>query len=95
MGLSILPPNDIPPGYSDPQKHTVPATSALSRLQLQAKNELWPTSFTPHCLPQEIKFTEEEVSRIQKGLRLAIEEAKRASALGEVYCFFALEAAIF
>lgn len=84
VGVSSIPPNDLPTGYSDPEKCRVPATPSLTRAQLKVKNELWPTVFTPHLLPTEIKFTSIDVERIKNGMQLAVNEAIQARAIGEV-----------
>lgn len=84
VGVSPHPPNDLPAGYSTPEQCQIPATPSLTRAQLKMKNELWPTVFTPHLLPAEIKFMEAEVKRITEGLQLAVDEAVRARAIGEL-----------
>jgi tRNA-specific adenosine deaminase 3 len=85
VGTSRTMPDDIPQGdYSIPELCQVPATPALTRTQLKLKNALWPSIFSPHLLPKEIQFSRSEVIRAEQGIKMALEEAKRASVLGEV-----------
>lgn len=88
VGTSTIIPDDIPNGgYSAPELCHVPATPSLTRTQLKMKNELWPTIFSPHLLPKEIQFSREEVTKIVEGVKMAVEEARRAFDLGEVLHF--------
>jgi hypothetical protein len=84
IGVSLLPPDDLPEGYSTPEQCSVPATPSLTRTQLKVKNELWPTVFSPHLMPIEIQFTQADVERIRGGMQIAVEEAEKARAMGEV-----------
>lgn len=84
VGVSPVPPDDLPDGYSSPERCIVPATASLSRGQLKVKNEIWPTIFSPHLLPVEISFTKQDVERFKEGMIMAIGEARHAAALGEV-----------
>jgi hypothetical protein len=84
VGVSALPPDDLPEGYSSPEQCCVPATPSLTRAQLKVKNDLWPTVFSPHLLPIEIQFTRGDVERIKGGMKIAVDEAVRSRAMGEV-----------
>ncbi|PVF96094.1 hypothetical protein CPB86DRAFT_709888 [Serendipita vermifera] len=78
IGISSLPPTDLPAGFSPPERVRVPATPSLTRAQLQEKNKFWPTVFTPHLQPSEITFTREEVEKMTSGMRMAVKEARQA-----------------
>lgn len=84
VGVSSIAPDDLPAGYSAPKQCSVPATPSLTRTQLQMKNEMWPTVFSPHLLPVEIQFTKEDVEAFQRGMKMAVDEARVAAELGEV-----------
>jgi hypothetical protein len=84
VGTSSTVPDDLPLGYSAPKQCLVPATASLTRVQLKLKNELWPTVFSPHLLPTEIRFSKEDVSNFQLGMKMAVEEARLAAGLNEV-----------
>jgi tRNA-specific adenosine deaminase 3 len=84
VGVLPLPPDDLPQGYSSPEQCRVPATPSLTRAQLKVKNDLWPTVFSPHLLPIEIQFARADVERIKSGMKIAVDEAVRARAMGEV-----------
>ena len=84
VGTSSTAPDDLPQGYSAPKQYLVPATASLTRAQLKLKNEMWPTVFSPHLLPTEIRFSKEDVNNFQRGMKMAVEEARLAASLNEV-----------
>ncbi|KAG8809938.1 hypothetical protein FRC19_004896 [Serendipita sp. 401] len=84
VGASNAAPNDLPEGYSIPEKCSVPSTPSLTRVQLQEKNKLWPTAFSPHLFPSEHKLSQEELDFMVSGMKMAVEEARLAASLGEV-----------
>jgi hypothetical protein len=84
VGTCSTVPDDLPQGYSTPRQYFVPATASLTRAQLKLKNEMWPTVFSPHLVPTEIRFSKEDVNNFQRGMKMAVEEAQMAAGLNEV-----------
>lgn len=84
VGVDKEPPSDLPVEHLDVQQVTVPATTAFTRAQLHAKSLLWPTNYSPHLLPQAPCFRLEDISRVENGMKLALEGARQAVARGEV-----------
>ncbi|KAG8832016.1 hypothetical protein FRC17_002202 [Serendipita sp. 399] len=84
VGTSSTAPSDLPDGYSIPESCSVPSSPSLTRVQMQEKNKLWPTVFSPHLLPAEHRISQRELDDMVLGMKMALEEASLAASLGEL-----------
>lgn len=70
-----------------PYLHTVPASPALTPLQLTLKTALWPTIFTPRRKHEQEKWSRGKVAWAWQAMERTIHAAVEASQRGEVNLF--------